>query len=106
MCPNVTRNGITVKRSSQFKDVAGNVQQAFDTLTTNSVNTQSATSGTLTFDRAADSASNRGPGSEDNPWPGLPSIRRIFVRGLTPESYGNAIGIGMADVTTDRLVRL
>jgi hypothetical protein len=48
---------------------------------------------------------NRGPGSEDNPWPGLPSIRRIFVRGLTPESYGNAIGIGMADVTTERLVR-
>ena len=48
---------------------------------------------------------NRGPVSEYNPWPGLPSIRRIFVRGLTPESYGNAIGIGMADVTTERLVR-
>lgn len=62
VCPDVTRNGITVKRSSQFKDAAGNVQQAFDTLTTNSVNTQSAASGTLTFDRAADSASNRGPG--------------------------------------------
>ncbi len=34
-----------------------------------------------------------------------PFIRRIFVRGLTPETHGNAIGIGMADVTTNRLVR-
>jgi hypothetical protein len=33
-----------------------------------------------------------------------PFIRRIFVRGLTEESHGNAIGIGMADVTTTRLV--
>jgi hypothetical protein len=35
----------------------------------------------------------------------LPSIGRIFVRDLDPESYGNALGIGMADVTTDRLVQ-
>jgi hypothetical protein len=48
---------------------------------------------------------NRGPNSEYNPWPGLPSIRRIFVRALDPETHGNAVGIGMADVTTDRLVR-
>jgi hypothetical protein len=33
-----------------------------------------------------------------------PNIRRIFVRDLTPESEGNAVGIGMADVTTRRLV--
>ena len=33
-----------------------------------------------------------------------PDIRRIFVRGLTPQSHGNATGIGMADVTTQRLV--
>jgi len=32
-----------------------------------------------------------------------PSIRRIFVRALTPETHGNAIGIGMADFTTSRL---
>jgi len=48
---------------------------------------------------------NRGPGSEYNPWPGMPSIGRIFVRGLHPETYGNAVGIGLADVTTERLVR-
>jgi hypothetical protein len=48
---------------------------------------------------------NRGPAGEYNPWPGLPSIKRIFVRSLDPETYGNAMGIGMADVTTERLVR-
>lgn len=34
-----------------------------------------------------------------------PFIRRIFVRDLTPETHGNAIGIGLADLTTARLVR-
>lgn len=34
-----------------------------------------------------------------------PFVRRIFARGLTPESHGNGIGIGLADVTTTRLVR-
>ncbi len=34
-----------------------------------------------------------------------PRIRRIFVRELTPESRGNAIGIGLADFTTARLVQ-
>jgi hypothetical protein len=47
---------------------------------------------------------NRGPSSEYNPWPGLPTVRRIFIRDLDPETHGNAVGIGMADVTTDRLV--
>jgi hypothetical protein len=34
-----------------------------------------------------------------------PYIRRIFVRDLTEETHGNAIGIGLADVTTTRLAR-
>jgi hypothetical protein len=33
-----------------------------------------------------------------------PDYRRIVVRDLTPESHGNAIGIGWADFTTRRLV--
>ena len=33
-----------------------------------------------------------------------PFVRRIFVRDLTPETHGNAIGIGLADATTRRLV--
>ena len=32
------------------------------------------------------------------------TARRIFVRDLTPETHGNAIGIGLADMTTRRLV--
>lgn len=35
----------------------------------------------------------------------FPRIKRIMVRDLTPDSHGNAIGIGMADFTTSRLVR-
>jgi len=34
-----------------------------------------------------------------------PFIRRIVVRDLTPETEGNAIGLGLADVTTTRVVR-
>ncbi len=34
-----------------------------------------------------------------------PFIRRIYVRDLTPETHGNATGVGLADVTTTRLVR-
>jgi hypothetical protein len=34
-----------------------------------------------------------------------PKITRIFVRDLTPESEGNAIGVGFAEYTTTRLVK-
>jgi hypothetical protein len=34
-----------------------------------------------------------------------PVIHRVYVRDLTPESHGNAIGIGMADFTTTRLAK-
>ncbi|MCA9248984.1 MAG: [Fe-S]-binding protein [Planctomycetales bacterium] len=34
----------------------------------------------------------------------LPRVRRIMARSLTPESKGNAIGIGIADLCTQRLV--
>src|SRR5204863_3989011 len=40
-------------------------------------------------------------GQKDLP---APRIKRIFVRDLTPETHGNAIGIGFADLTTTRLV--
>jgi hypothetical protein len=39
-----------------------------------------------------------------NPWPDLAAIHRIFVRDLSELTYNNAVGIGMADVTTDRLL--
>ena len=34
-----------------------------------------------------------------------PAIERVFVRDLSPKSYGNAIGMGMADVVNTKLVR-
>lgn len=34
-----------------------------------------------------------------------PHVKRIFVRELSPDSDGNANGIGLADVTTSRLVK-
>jgi hypothetical protein len=34
-----------------------------------------------------------------------PRIKRVFVRDLTPETHGNAIGIGLADLTTSRVVQ-
>jgi hypothetical protein len=36
--------------------------------------------------------------------PKLPKIRQLFIRDLSAESDGNALGIGMADLTTKRLV--
>jgi len=38
------------------------------------------------------------------PEPDKPRINRIVVLDLSPESHGNAAGIGLADFTTDRLV--
>jgi len=39
-----------------------------------------------------------------NPWPELATIERIFARDLSALTYNNGVGIGMADVVTDRLV--
>ncbi len=39
-----------------------------------------------------------------NCWPGAPVIERIFVRDISSNSYGNAVGIGLADVISDRLL--
>jgi hypothetical protein len=37
-------------------------------------------------------------------YPDRPKVRQLLVRDLTSESDGNALGIGMADLTTKRLV--
>src|SRR4051794_11780012 len=47
---------------------------------------------------------NRGVNGEYNPWPGIPKFQRIFVRNLSEKTYNSAVGLGMADVVTDRLV--
>jgi hypothetical protein len=60
-CAAETKNGLTITRSAQYKDAAGAVQQAFDSTTTNSVNSQSSVTGTVTYTPDS-SRSNRGPG--------------------------------------------
>jgi hypothetical protein len=47
---------------------------------------------------------NRGVNGEYNPWPNTPLIRRVYVRDLSDLSYGNGVGLGMADVVHDRLL--
>lgn len=67
VCAAETRNGLTINRSAQYKDAAGAVQQAFDTATTNSVNTQRSVTGSVTYtpDSTDDRGRNRGPGGEN-----------------------------------------
>jgi hypothetical protein len=36
---------------------------------------------------------------------GKPRVRQLIVRDITPEAEGNAIGVGFADLTTERLVK-
>src|SRR5207253_5482044 len=47
---------------------------------------------------------NRGVHGQYNPWPDAPVIQRIFIRDLSSLSYGNGVGLGMADVVSDRLL--
>src|SRR5580700_7569097 len=47
---------------------------------------------------------NRGVNGEYNPWPGIPRFQRVVVRDLSELTYNSAVGLGMADVVTDRLV--
>jgi len=48
---------------------------------------------------------NRSVQAEYNLWPDTPRIERIFVRDLSSHSYGNAAGVGLADIISDRLLQ-
>lgn len=48
---------------------------------------------------------NRGVNGEYNPWPNTPRFERVFVRNLSELTYNSGVGLGMADVVTDRLVK-
>jgi hypothetical protein len=47
---------------------------------------------------------NRGIDGEYNPWNTAPHFMRVYVRGISAQSYGNAVGFGMADMVHARLV--
>jgi hypothetical protein len=39
-----------------------------------------------------------------NPWPNTPKFERVYIRDITDVSYGNSVGLGMADMVHDRLL--
>lgn len=47
---------------------------------------------------------NRGVHGEANAWPGVVRVERIYLRGLSARTYGNAVGMGMAEGVSQRLV--
>jgi hypothetical protein len=47
---------------------------------------------------------NRGVHGQYNPYPGTTRIERIFIRSLSDLSYGNGVGIGLADVIHNRVL--
>ncbi|MGP8244958.1 MAG: hypothetical protein ACLQVN_10625 [Bryobacteraceae bacterium] len=47
---------------------------------------------------------NRSVNGAYNPWPDTPRFERLFLRNLSELTYNSGVGLGMADVVTDRLV--
>lgn len=47
---------------------------------------------------------NRSVHGEYNPWDTAPEIKRIYLRDLSDRSYGNAVGLGMADMIHSQML--
>jgi hypothetical protein len=110
VCAALTHNGVTTNRSAQYTDASGAVRQAFDTLTTNTVNVQSAVSGTIVYDRAADSATagdhgrncyGRGRGSAGRL---LGDTSTILTASTTLTSNSSRTVTGLASGSTQRTI--
>lgn len=111
-CPDETRGGVTVKRSARYTDASGAVQQKFDSATTNTVNQQKQVSGTITFDKAADSSDVDGRHDGDHHWgrgrgPGgrlLGDTSTILTATTTINSQSDRTVSGLAQNSTQRTV--
>lgn len=113
-CTAESRNGLTITRSAQYLDAAGKVQQAFDTLTTNSVNVKSSVTGTITFDSASHGPGGGGPGPGGHHGPGgwgmgrgpggllLGDTARILTASTTISSSSDRTTSGLASTSTQR----
>ena len=111
-CDPVTRNGLTIARSAQYKNAAGTVQQAFDSATTNSVNVQTTVTGTVTY--TPDSTSGRGgrgPGGRacwgDGRGPGgllLGDTATIVSATTTVNNSSDRTVTGLAQGSTERTI--
>ncbi len=108
-CVDTARGGVIVTRSAKYTTTAGVVQQAFDTLTTNTVNVQASAAGTITFDRAADSVAG---GKRDHHWgrgrgPNgklLGDTSTILTASTTLTSASDRTTSGLASGSTQRTV--
>jgi hypothetical protein len=47
---------------------------------------------------------NRSVKAQPNPFPDVPVVHRIYVRSLSDNTYGNAVGLGLADVIHNRIL--
>jgi hypothetical protein len=47
---------------------------------------------------------NRSVHGQYNPWDTAPTFERVYLRSISEHSYGNGVGLGMADVVHDRLL--
>lgn len=107
-CPTETRNGLTITRSAAYTSAAGAVQQAFDTLTTNAVNTRSEVAGTITY--ARDTAAARPDGRGRGPHlhgPGgrlLGDTVTILTASTTVRNVSDRTVTGLAQGSTQRTV--
>jgi hypothetical protein len=47
---------------------------------------------------------NRSVYGDSNPWPNEARMERVFLRDLSSHSYGNGVGLGMADIMHNRVL--
>lgn len=101
-CESVVRNGITATRSIHYRSAAGAVQQAFDTLTTNTVNVQTTVTGTTTFNR--DSTGGRGRGPHHHAGQIAGDTTTILTATTTVNHASDRTVAGLAQGSTQRTV--
>ena len=127
--PKSLRNGLTVLRSASYADASGALQQAYDSLTTNTVNVRATVSGAITstapdslFSRrcrrgnrvAMEVAAHRGPGGPeglgDQHRPGctgrlLGDTARLLSATIAVSNGSDRTVSGLAQGATHRTVR-
>ncbi len=104
MDPNITGRWV-----HGYSSMLGSQNQAFGGVWPSSATASSALSTVVEGSAANSIPSVSAPGDGRTPLStpnqAGPTVRRLFVRDLTPETHGNAIGVGLADLTTSRLVQ-
>lgn len=108
VCDSVVRGGLTTKVSIRFTTAAGAVQQAFDTLTTNTVNVQTSVTGSTTFERDSsrehEGRGGRGHGPEFHQGRIAGDTTTILTATTTVNHASDRTVSGLAQGSTQRTV--